>query len=220
MKEKFKTKRDKVYFYLQRDILEGILEPGTRLLISSIANQYKTSDIPVREALQSLVQEGLIVTSPHSGYIVSQVSEKDVREIFEVRTALEGIAAKSAVNNLSNADIEVLEKMVEDSKKYLEPLDFIGYWKFNREFHLTMYKFSNNERLYRMIEDLYNCSKRYPQFFTKKEELKNSIYEHEIMLVVLRTRNEAQVEKIVKDHTEDTLVHVLTRLKEISKNNN
>ncbi len=212
--KKYRTKSDMVCCLVREDIIKGILRPGTRLIISNVAKQYDVSEIPVREAFQNLIQDGFIAPLPNAGFVVSALSKTDVREIFEIRVVLESLAARQAVQYISNSDIDRLEEIVEQAKEYLRTLDFDQYWKINRQFHHSIYKFCGNERLYNTIIDLYSLSTRYPSYYTKPEELEKSIREHYVILDAYRRRDADLVEKLTRSHTIDTYQHVLQRLDE------
>ena len=79
---KFKTKSSMICDSVRADIINEVLLPGTRLVVSEVAKHYKVSEIPVREAFQVLVQTGFITAEPNSSFTVSLLSKKDIREIF------------------------------------------------------------------------------------------------------------------------------------------
>jgi DNA-binding GntR family transcriptional regulator len=86
----------KVYEYLREAIIEGELQPGTRLLERELSARLEVSRIPVREALPQLEAEGLIETVPRRGSIVTQLTLRDISELFDVRTSLDVLAARTA----------------------------------------------------------------------------------------------------------------------------
>ncbi|MDA8227874.1 MAG: GntR family transcriptional regulator [Desulfitobacterium hafniense] len=200
MEQEFRTKSEKVYFILQDEIIKGIIPPGTKLVISKLAKRFEVSEIPVREALKILANEGYVVLTPHSGVIVSSLSEDDIRQIFEIRINLESLAARFAVEHLSNSHIKTLEQMVEKSKEFLTNLDLKGYIKHNHLFHEFIYQHSNNQRLFTMISELMDFTRRYPPFFNNIQDVNNSIHEHKEILQALTSRNADLVEKLIKDH--------------------
>src|SRR3954447_392887 len=97
------TKTEKVYIQLHEKIIKGLIRPGSRVVISQIAKEFKVSEIPVREVIQRLAQEGYITLHPHAGPTVNSLSEDEVRQIFEIRSGVESLAAKLAVDHISNA---------------------------------------------------------------------------------------------------------------------
>ncbi|OUM84145.1 MAG: hypothetical protein BAA01_04210 [Bacillus thermozeamaize] len=200
MRQKFRTKAEKVYHHLREGIIHGTYAPGQRLVISQIARQLDVSEIPVREALQRLASEGYVYLHPHAGGIVSSLSEEDIRQIFELRIHLEGLATRLAVDHLSNAHLHRLEEMLLESRQYIENRDYEGYDRFNRAFHEYIYQFANNQRLADLIRDLWNNSSRYPRIFQDVHQLENSYAEHQDILRAIKLRDAELAERLTRQH--------------------
>src|SRR5215813_10032403 len=107
------TTVDAVYEVLRRSILDGALPPGHRLRSDVLANDLNVSRTPVREALRKLETEGLVDAS-RSGLVVGQSTEEDLIEIFYMREALEGMAARLAAENATRAEVDELKALFED----------------------------------------------------------------------------------------------------------
>ena len=212
MKEKtFGTKKERAYHAIKEDIISGRLRPSEKLVISTIAKQLGVSDIPVREALQTLAQEGLTDLVPHVGYVVSSLVAEDVKEIFELRASLEALAARLAVRRLSDIDIEELAMIVDESRAFMDTKDFQGYWELNRKLHFELYKHCGNKRLINYLNDLYSYSRRFPPYFVHVAELDRSIAGHEDLINILKSRDEDTIEQYMKHHCQDAYRHVLRR---------
>ena len=195
--KKAKTKMNLVYENLKREIIEGKLKPEERLIIAHISERFNVSSIPVREAFQILASEGFIEILPHAGAIVKTMSLKDIKEIFEIRFNLEVLAAQLAVANMSNSNLSDLEEIIEKSKQAFDPLT---YDRSNREFHQFIYSFANNQRLYNIIDELWNNSSRYPRVFQSDEDLSLSISEHTGILEALKARDVLLVKELMEKH--------------------
>lgn len=78
---------------MKESIIKGFLEPGTKLLENKIAEEMQVSRTPVREAMQKLVAEGFVKTTPNQTMVVTEVSPEDVKEVLQIRGVLEGLAA-------------------------------------------------------------------------------------------------------------------------------
>ncbi len=217
MKEEI-TISEKVYFDLLNEIIKGAIPPGSRLVISKLAKRFGVSEIPVREALRIIANEGYAILTPHAGFIVSNLSEDDIRQIFEIRINLESLASRFAVDYLSNSHIKTLEQMVEESKKYFTNQDLQGYGKHNRLYHHFIYQHSNNERLFMMIRGLEDFSRRYPAFFSSLQDIDISIREHKVIVEALSSRNANLVEQLMKEHTTRSF-HQIIRLVQQSNTN-
>ncbi len=194
---------------VRADIIREALVPGTRLVVSEVAKQYHVSEIPVREAFQVLVQTGFITAEPNSGFIVSLLSKKDIREIFELRIVLEELGAALAGEKMTAADLAHLQAILDDSEQFVAHDDFHGYWNANRAWHLELYRLADNKRLAGMIEMLYQYSDRYPAYFTDHARLAKSREEHQLLLNAYQAKNIELARVLMKSHTRDSYLHVL-----------
>src|SRR6266851_228641 len=140
------TTADAVYEALRRSILDGDLAPGQRLRSDALANDLAVSRTPVREALRKLEAEGLVQAS-RSGLVVRQLTEEDLTEIFYVREALEGMAARLAAENATRAEIDELHALFEDMEAVAARGNIALVRKLTGEFHLLVCRASHNKRL-------------------------------------------------------------------------
>ena len=93
--------RDVVFNTLRHAILKGELEPGERLMEITLAQKLGVSRTPIREAIRKLELEGLVVMVPRKGAEVADITEKDLRDVLEVRTALEELSIELAMKNIT-----------------------------------------------------------------------------------------------------------------------
>lgn len=213
IQKKYRTKREMILASLKEEILTGRLKARTRLVISEVAARYEVSEIPVREAFQVLIQEDLIRVNG-SSFEVSALSDQDVKEIFQIRISLECLAAELAVENISNKQIDELAAMIVQASTLIEKGDMTEYWRANRKFHMALYEISENGRLTQMIQSLYNCTYRYPTWYTRIEELVKSEKEHKEILDAYRVRDTKRAVELIHKHTMDSYHHVLKRIRE------
>ncbi|MGH3756805.1 GntR family transcriptional regulator [Actinophytocola sp.] len=101
-----------IYEKLRREIILGVLAPGVRLVLREIAERYRTSMFPVREALRMLEQDGLVVSIPHQGARVAELSVREIQDNFLIRSALEGVATEEATPHLTKKTLAALEESV------------------------------------------------------------------------------------------------------------
>ena len=111
--------RGKVFQKLREDILSGVYEPREELREISIGEEMGVSRTPVREALRQLELEGLVTIVPNRGAYVTGISSKDVRDIYHVRSMLEGMCARWATEHITEAQIEEMEEIVLLSEFHL-----------------------------------------------------------------------------------------------------
>ena len=101
--------RDVVFNTLRQAILRGEMEPGERLMEIQLADKLGVSRTPIREAIRKLELEGLVIMIPRKGAEVAHITEKDMRDVLEVRAALEELAATLACRNVTPERIEELK---------------------------------------------------------------------------------------------------------------
>ena len=102
--------RDVVFKTLREAILKGNLAPGERLMEIQLANQLGVSRTPIREAIRKLELEGLVIMIPRRGAEVARITEKDLKDVLEVRTSLEELAISLACERISDASVEALKE--------------------------------------------------------------------------------------------------------------
>jgi len=217
MKHVYRTKKEKVYVHLRKNIINGLRSPGERLKISQIARHFEISEIPVREALQKLSTEGYVTFKPHIGAVVSSMSVENIREIFELRIALESLATKLSVDHLTNNHLQTLENITVEAQIFIDERRYEDYAEWNRHFHESIYKHCNNQRLYKMIFDLWSNTRRYPQIFRTRESIEQSNIEHKEILAALKERNGELAEKLTKDHKTRSYHTLLSIIEESDK---
>lgn len=128
-----------VYLSLKKSILEGELPPGERLLVLDIANKYQISQAPVREALERLKQEELIVSQPNRGSFVSDITAKEIVDIHVMREMIEGYAVRQSIPTLTENDFKNLEKIIKGMEEAHERKDLLRILELDLEFHGFFY---------------------------------------------------------------------------------
>lgn len=111
--------RDVVFYTLRQAILKGELEPGERLMEMQLAEQLGVSRTPIREAIRKLELEGLVLMIPRRGAIVAKITEKDLKDVLEVRASLERLSTKLACERMEEETIEELREAQEAFKAAL-----------------------------------------------------------------------------------------------------
>lgn len=147
---------DDVYDQIRQAILERQFQPGERLSIPNLASRFDVSQMPVRQAVERLHDEGLLEVRPRSGTYVAQAEEQDIAETFDIRRALERLAAETAVVNARDRDIAELDDMVTqmDQLTVGGRTDTKGHDRLNTEFHRRIVALSGNQKLSEMYDQL------------------------------------------------------------------
>jgi DNA-binding GntR family transcriptional regulator len=145
------TAQDVVLEALRRAILEGVLEPGARLRQEDLATVFRTSRIPVREALRALEYERLVTSEPHRGFTVTSLDADEIDEIYELRIVLEGQAVRLAVPLLTDADLAELTTLYEAIGTAPDPDAELAALE---RFYLHLYSIPSRQRLVSIIARL------------------------------------------------------------------
>ncbi|MEU8897304.1 GntR family transcriptional regulator [Nocardia sp. NPDC048505] len=143
---------------LRRVILDGAVPPRTVIPLREVAELFGVSHIPVREALKTLIGEGLITHQPHSGYTVAQLTAEELREMYIVRQTLETASLAAAVRRATEADRAALREIEARLERAIQDDDPVAYQRRSRDFHLALTRPSRMFRLLHMLESAWNVT--------------------------------------------------------------
>lgn len=193
--------REEAYEALRKAILRGKVKPGQRLKEERLAWEIGTSRTPVREAFHKLEQEELVTRLPRGGFAVREWSRSDVEEIFGIRSVLESYAASLATEKIDDVKLATLEDKLRESEECFSKGDTERLIQLNTEFHDILYKSSNSPRLYHMINTLRDYFYRYRVAILGLNGIPQiSLRDHKRMIVAMRKKDSALVEKLVREH--------------------
>ena len=153
--------RDVVFNTLRKAILRGNLEPGERLREIHLADKLGVSRTPIREAIRKLELEGLVVMIPRKGAVVAEITEKSLRDVLEVRRALEALAVRLACEKILDAEVEELKVAAERFEEALETGDVTAFAEADVRFHDIIYRATDNQRLIQLLYNLREQMYRY-----------------------------------------------------------
>lgn len=189
------------YDTIKEAILSFRLKPGEDLVESDLAAQLNISKTPVRDALLRLEKEGLVVKIPYRGASVSDVNQQVMNEIFEIRTALEGLATRQAATRMSEAEIAQAAELVEQHEQALNRADNDEASRLNRRFHEMIVQKTPNKWLKQILANLDEHLRRYRTLSNfQKGRLGKSILEHRRILDAIRNRQPEEAEEAMKEH--------------------
>jgi DNA-binding GntR family transcriptional regulator len=143
--------------HLREQIVQGVFRPGQQINESVLAGQLRTSRGPLREALQRLSQEGILVSMRNRGVFVPELSVDDVKEIYAVREAVESAAAKilvAAPKDQIKVIGQALQEILIEMAKQVELSDWHAISRLDMQFHTTLVEGTKNSRLLRIYDTL------------------------------------------------------------------
>lgn len=151
----------KVYKSLRLDIVSGKLPGGTRLTETAVADALKVSRTPVREALQKLTQERLLISIPQAGYMVEDLSDTEIQDLFTTRMEIEQIAIQKAIQHITSEELQRLEDNLEQTKASIKSGDIFKITELDIAFHSIIYKAARSKSLFCVCENLSNLTIKY-----------------------------------------------------------
>jgi len=188
-----------VYGALRERILTLQLQPGERLHETDLAADFRVSRTPLREALRMLLAEGLIEQLPTGGMVVQRLDLDDMRELYAVRAALEGLAVREACGRLTDADVADLERLVGQMELLVEyPAETM---RLGGEFHARIAAIAGNRRCEQLLRQLQGHMERYHALTSRGEPRRRAALEdHRALFDALRSRDPDSAEKVVREH--------------------
>ncbi len=206
--------RDVVFNTLRHAILKGELEPGERLMEIALAQKLGVSRTPIREAIRKLELEGLVVMVPRKGAEVADITEKDLRDVLEVRTALEELSIELAMKNITDEDYENLKKASKSFAKDSEGDDLIKIAEADVAFHEIIYMATGNKRLIQMINNLREQMYRYRlEYIKDKSTHARLVEEHERIIEAMQKQDVNAAKAAIKLHVENQEENILKSIK-------
>ena len=184
-------------------ILNGKLAPGEKILQEKIAEEFGISRMPLHKAFQMLEDEMLVERIPRRGIYVKEVNIQDIIDAFECRGAIEALAVKRAVDNLTPSDFKALRNLFAPFASNLKKADMILYEEADHIFHNSILRKSGNLILMRM-EMLGNIiSRTYQRGLIRSPE--ETFYEHMEIIDALECKDAGKAEKLLKDHFQKSI---------------
>ena len=201
--------RDVVFNTLRQAILRGELQPGERLLEIHLANKLGVSRTPIREAIRKLELEGLVLMIPRKGAVVAEITEKSLRDVLEVRRALEELAVKLACDKIQDEEIEELKAAAKEFEKALGTGDVTVYAEADVKFHDIIYRTTDNQRLIQLLYNLREQMYRYRVEYLKREEVHETLLtEPQHIIEMIEKRDEKRAVDAVCAHIDNQVITV------------
>ncbi len=200
---KIESIADGVKKYLEQRIVTGKLKPGQQIKEQDLAESLGVSRPPIREALKILEAEGLITRIPNKGAFVTEIEEKDIWEIYTLKTALYGLGTRLAFDRLNDSLISKLEHIVSNMKQCIEqdPPDITRYQALNEQFHDLMLDAADHGRLKKMAATLHNQVKRYSyRSLAERSHLQRSYKYHKAIVDAIKKGQREKAAQLTEEH--------------------
>lgn len=207
--------RDVVFNTLREAILRGELKPGERLMELQLAAKLGVSRTPIREAIRMLEQEGLAVTIPRKGAEVAKMTEKDMKDVLQVREALDELAATIACEQMTAEQLDTLKSTMREFEEYTKTGNVKKIAEADVKFHDIIYQATGNPKLVNILSNLREQMYRYRIEYLKDE--KNYpvlIREHSEIVEGLMAKDKTKVTAAMHRHVENQVEAVKEIIRE------
>lgn len=193
--------RGRVFHKLREDILSGKYKEGEELKEVAIGEELGVSRTPVREAFRQLELEGLIQIIPNKGACVTGITVKDVKDIYLIRSLLEGLCARLATEHITMEQLEEMEENVYLSEYHASK----GHWdqiaEFDNRFHEILYESSHSKMLEHLLKDFHEYVARVRRkTLSSNVRGKASNAEHRMIMEAIRDKDAARAEQLANEH--------------------
>ncbi|HIZ13721.1 MAG TPA: GntR family transcriptional regulator [Candidatus Mediterraneibacter stercorigallinarum] len=203
----------RVFQKIREDILNGKYKENDELRENTIGKELGVSRTPVREALRQLELEGLVTIIPNRGAYVTGISHKDIWDIYVIRSMLEGLCARWAAKNITDAQLDELEETIllsEFQMKKESGFSAEQVAALDGRFHSILYEASGSRILDHVLTDFHNYVQTARRSSVVSEDrARKSIREHRQILRAIKDRDEEMAEQLANEH----IMHVMQNLK-------
>lgn len=207
--------RDVVFQTLRQAILKGELAPGERLMEIQLAERLGVSRTPIREAIRKLELEGLVLMIPRKGAEVAKISEKNLRDVLEVRRSLEELSIELACRRMEPEALAELEEKQEIFRKAVSNGNIVEIAETDEAFHDVIFRGTDNDRLEQLINNLREQMYRYRMEYIKDEDTRQALVgEHDKIVKALRMKQVSEAKEAMKEHIDNQEITVSKNIKE------
>jgi DNA-binding GntR family transcriptional regulator len=202
-KQKRPTLMSQALNEIREAIRKGKLKPGDRLIEAQLAEEMQISRFPIREALRYLEKEGLVQTKPFKGTYVAQLTERDMEEMYSLRSAIEQLAVQILIENIDLKLISKLESIVKSMEQASKDEDLDKLISEDLRFHQTICELSGHRKL---LEVWLMLENQLMIFLTIEKDLFENSYQfvmtHKPILAAIKGRKIRPAQKAIRDHLE------------------
>ncbi len=199
------SSKDKIYQSLRADIISHRLKPGQAIREDELADRFGISRTPVREILRKLEQEDLVKVIPNRGVFVSELTDKDIEEVLEIRLALETAAARSAATKLTDEHRKELKEIRKQLDSAVKLKDSVLSFEADTRLHGMILQAAGNKRAHRIINNLMGQIHRI-RFISghKPGRIDTTVKEHKEIVQALLNADPDKAEDAMRRHLNST----------------
>ena len=194
---------DSVYDGLRDAVLDGRLAPGSKLSVPALAQRLEVSRSPVREAVARLIAEGLAVESPRRGAVVATITPADLAELYEVRSSLEGVAARLAVQRTGGAGLaDRLDEVLARHQAALAGNDTDAIEECDTAFHRMLREASRHAYAIRLLDQIQSQVRLAMRTTMVTAGPERALADHRAIVAAVRLGDAELAERRARDHVD------------------
>ena len=192
---------DKLISDIRKEVSSGILKPGDQLEVNALAERFGVSRTPIREAIRTLVESGVLETRPRKGSFVRVLSAKQLLDLFQVAAELEGMACRLAALSLTKESVEAIEHGLAKCTQAAEVQNNAEYAMANLDFHTAIHNASGNDWLIEQLRQLQiNLNSYRTMPYEIRGRLNKSTDEHKIICDAILSGDGEHACNLMRDH--------------------
>ena len=195
------TSTDRVRQALEKEIFTGQLRPGEKLDEEALAQRFKVSRTPVREAILQLVTAGLVDKRARQGAVVAPFNLHSMVQMFEIMSEIEALCCKFAARRMTDKERQSLRDIHVDLTRHCTELDLDAYYEANRRFHEAIYAGSHNPYLEDMARGLFVRLTPYRRYqLNRPERIEESCAEHGAIIDAIAASDTELAQQLMRKH--------------------
>jgi DNA-binding GntR family transcriptional regulator len=205
-----KLQREKLsnlaYQAIKEMVANHRFQPGARLNVEKLSKELGVSRTPVWEAVGRLEQEGLLRNIPNRGVFMVELTPQDALNLYQVRQALEGLAARLAAQRMNDRALTAMARNLDRQKGVVEAFDLLSYSRLDFEFHAAVYEACGNPYLQETLETIKNKMR---PLTTHLQPILPKLYnDHTVLLAALLARDPDRAESAFRAHNQLMIDHI------------
>lgn len=214
MDDEYLPLRDVVFNTLRQEILTGKMKPGERLMEIHLANKLGVSRTPIREAIRKLELEGLVIMIPRRGAEVAQISWKSLKDVLEVRRALDVLAIELACERMTHDELEALYHACECFEEATKTKDPSKIAEADVAFHDIIVASTGNKRLIQLVNNLSEQMYRYRfEYIKDSDQHQMLVQEHKEMYQHIHSSDKKSAASVVRKHIDNQEEAIIRELR-------
>lgn len=210
------TISEQISAQLAEDIITGNIKPGEKLEEQVIAERFKVSRTPVRDAFKQLISTGLIESKPHRGVTVINLEIEQLSELFEALGEIEALCARLSAQRMTTVERKNLENLHRKSREVLKSDDILRYSDLNEQIHFAIHEGSHNAVLTGVARDLWRRLSPFRRsiFFRRANRMSNSSDEHNELIEAILDADMKRAQSAMSGHVANSALNAISFLSE------